>query len=211
LTEQSHAGPELEFFIDFMSPTAYLAHTQLAGLVARTGARVRMRPMSTLRLHALTGNSSPMAVPNKAQWAIQDLIRHAARYGVPFRVNPNWPLKIVDALHGALVAEAMGVLDAYAAVLFPAVWADAVNVDDRVALGACLDAAGLDAGALIGRLDEPQWAERLEANTQEAADRGAFGSPTFFVGSELHFGQDRLDFVEAALTASSTGLPGEDA
>ncbi len=69
----------------------------------------------------------------------------------------------------------------------------------------CLDfyritAAGLDAEAILARIDEPEIAAALDANTREAAERGAFGAPTFFVGDEMHFGQDRLDFVEAALT-----------
>jgi 2-hydroxychromene-2-carboxylate isomerase len=199
-SSSSSSGTTLEFFLDFMSPTAYLAHSQLPALVKRTGANVIWRPMLTLRLHEITGNRSPMAVKNKARWAMQDLARFAARYDVPLAISPHFPMKMIDALHGALVADELGGIEAYCALLFPAVWRDGIDVDDRSALARYLAAGGVDPEPIQSRIDDPAIAERLERNVQEAAERGAFGAPTFFVGDELFFGQDRLDFVEAALS-----------
>jgi 2-hydroxychromene-2-carboxylate isomerase len=102
-------------------------------------------------------------------------------------------------LHGAYVAQADGVLEAYCDAVFPAVWVDAVNVDDREAMRAVLDAGGLEGAGILARVDDPLHDEALMATTREAAERGAFGAPTFFVADQMHFGQDRLDFVEAAL------------
>jgi 2-hydroxychromene-2-carboxylate isomerase len=194
------ARPTVEFFFDFMSPTSYLAHTQLPQIADRVGAQIVWRPMLTLQLHELTGNRSPTAVPNKARWIFQDMLRFAGRYGVPLVINPNLPFEMKDALHGALVALERSEIERYCAVLFPAVWAEKVDVDDRAALAERIAAAGLDAEAILARIDEPEIAAALDANTREAAERGAFGAPTFFVGNEMHFGQDRLDFVEVALT-----------
>jgi 2-hydroxychromene-2-carboxylate isomerase len=160
----------VEFFLDFMSPTAYLAHTQLPALAARTGATILRRTMLTLHLHELTGNRSPMTVRNKARWALADLGRFAQRYGVPLQMNPHFPMTMLDVLHGAYVVQGEGLLETYCDAVFPAVW-----------------------------VDDPEHDEALVATTREAADRGAFGAPTFFVADEMHFGQDRLDFVEAAL------------
>jgi 2-hydroxychromene-2-carboxylate isomerase len=197
---ENTARPTVEFFFDFMSPTSYLAHTQLPRIADRVGAEIIWRPMLTLQLHALTENRSPTAVPNKARWIFQDMLRFAGRYGVPLVINPNLPFEMKDALHGALVALERGEIERYCAALFPAVWAEKVDVDDRGALADRIAAAGLDAEAILAHIDEPEIAAALDANTREAAERGAFGAPTFFVGDEMHFGQDRLDFIEAALT-----------
>lgn len=189
----------VEFFFDFMSPAAYLAHTQLPAMIARTGARVVHRPMLTLKLHELTGNRSPMAVPNKAAWALRDLKRFARRYGVPFAFNRNFPMEMLDVLHGAFAVQGSDVFAPYCDAVYRAVWVDGVDVDDRAALARHLDAAGVDAAGVLSRVDDPRHHDALMATTSEAAARGAFGAPTFFVADEMHFGQDRLDFVEEAL------------
>lgn len=199
MTRAPLAPGKVEFFQDFMSPTAYLAHTQLPALIERSGATIVRRTMLTLHLHELTGNRSPMTVRNKARWALADLSRFAKRYGVPLQMNPNFPMKMLDVLHGAYVAQADGVLDDYSDAVFSAVWVDRANVDDRRVVQAVLDARGLDAAGILARVDEPVNDEALMSTTREAAERGAFGAPTFFVADEMHFGQDRLDFVEAAL------------
>lgn len=195
----------VEFLFDFMSPTAYLAFTQLPDLAKRCDSEIVWRPMLTLRLHELVGNRSPMAVPAKGAWVMADLMRFAKRYDVPFGLNPNFPMKLLDALHGAVIALQLGVIEDYCAALYPAVWGDSLfDVDDRNALRRHLDARGVDADPIMQRLDAPEIAATLMQNCQEAADRGAFGAPTFFVHradgqTEMHFGQDRLDFVEEAL------------
>ena len=63
-----------------------------------------------------------------------------------------------------------------------------------------LSAAGFDPEDLVARASDPAIKEKLNANTDGAVARGVFGAPTFFVGAEMYFGQDRLDYVEAALT-----------
>jgi 2-hydroxychromene-2-carboxylate isomerase len=199
MTREPVAPNTVEFFFDFMSPTAYLAHTQLPALVERTGARIVRRPMLTVMLQELVGNRSPMTVKNKARWMMGELDRFSKRYGVPFTMNPNFPMKMLDVLHGAYVALELECIEPYSDAVYRACWVDGVNVDDRDALRAVLEVAKLDADAIMGRLDDPSLEGRLMATTQEAADRGAFGSPTFFVADEMHFGQDRLDFVEEAL------------
>jgi 2-hydroxychromene-2-carboxylate isomerase len=74
-----------------------------------------------------------------------------------------------------------------------------VNIIDRGELVRCLEAAELDGSAILTKAERPEYAKRLESNTQIAADRGAFGSPTFIVGDDIFFGNDRLDFLEQRL------------
>jgi 2-hydroxychromene-2-carboxylate isomerase len=102
-------------------------------------------------------------------------------------------------LRGALVAQEMNLEDRYNGAMFSAFWTNAVNINDRAELVRHLEAAGLEGSAILKKAEETEYAKRLEANTQLAAERGAFGSPTFIVGDDVFFGNDRLDFLEERL------------
>ncbi len=192
-------GKTVEFFFDFMSPPTYLAYTQLPGILERTGASMMMRPMYTIGLHQLTGNQSPIMVPNKGKWVGQDLARWVKRYGIAFVNNPHQPVKVVPSLRGALVAEEMGKYEAYIDRVFKAMWTEQANIGDPETLMTLVAEIGLDPEAVAQRMGEDGLKQKLMDNTQEAADRGAFGAPSFFVDGDLYWGQDRLEFVEEAL------------
>lgn len=193
---------EADFFFDFISPYSYLAQTQLQELAARTGARFRPWPMHLLNLMKIVGNSpTTVLCRNKSKYAGQDIARWSVRYGVPFKFNPH--LRGLDhsvTLRGALVAQDLKQEPQYNRAMFAAFWSDAIDLADKAALVRHLEAAGLDAHAILAKAEEPEYAKRLESNTQLAADRGVFGSPTFIVGGDIFFGNDRLDFLEARLT-----------
>jgi 2-hydroxychromene-2-carboxylate isomerase len=195
---------DVDFFFDFVSPYTYLARTQLDGIAARTGARFRMWPMHILNLMKIVGNTPTTVVcSTKRKYAGQDIGRWCARYQVPLKLNPH--LMKSDhslTLKGALVAQEMNLEERYNGAMFSAFWTDAVNINDRSELVRHLEAAGLEGSAILKKAEETEYAKRLEANTQFAAERGAFGSPTFIVGDDIFFGNDRLDFLEERLKKS---------
>lgn len=193
-------GKTLEFFFDFMSPPTYLAWTQMPKIIERTGCDVVWRPMLTLGLFQATGNRPPMTVPNKGKYSGMDLQRFARRYGVPLNPNPHMmTLKIVPPLRGALVAQERGEFPAYAKAMFEGMHVKQLNIGEADIWPVLLAEAGLDPAAYQAGVEREDVKEKLKANVQEAADRGAFGAPTFFVDGEMFWGQDRLDFVEEAL------------
>jgi 2-hydroxychromene-2-carboxylate isomerase len=192
----------VEIFFDFLSPPSYLAWTQIPGILERTGATAKWRPMFTLGLHELTGNRSPISVPNKGKWIMGDLQRFARRYGVDFNLNPNGFFNILPADRAAAVAERDGVVEQLASTMYPAMWVEGRDLSDPAVLKDIIASAGLDADYYLEAIETDEIKDKLKNNTQEAADRGAFGAPTFFVGDEMFFGQDRLDFVEEELKAS---------
>ncbi len=192
----------IEFLFDFGSPATYLAHTQMPRLAADTGARVDYVPMLLGGVFKATGNQSPMAVPAKGRWMGRDLARWAGRYGVPFAFNPHFPVNTLTLMRGAVAVQArqperfMPYVDA----VFRAMWVEPVDLGDPAVLASTLQAAGFDPHELLAMVGDAEVKARLIANTEAAVARGVFGAPTFFVGSEMFFGQDRLDFVrEAAL------------
>jgi 2-hydroxychromene-2-carboxylate isomerase len=197
----------VEFFFDFGSPTTYLAWTQLPALCEETGTDLIYRPMLLGGVFQATGNQSPVMIPLKARFMLKDLQRFARRYQVPMQFNPHFPLNTLTLMRmatGVQMREPERFGD-FVASVFQAMWVDGLNLADPAVLGQVLQAAGFDPQALLALAGEPAVKEKLKATTEEAVRRGVFGAPSLFVGDELFFGQDRLDFVREALLAHPAG------
>jgi 2-hydroxychromene-2-carboxylate isomerase len=195
------ARPALEFWFDVGSPYSYVAWKALPALEARTGVEATLRPMLLGGVFKATGNASPAAVPAKRAWTGADLARWAARVGAPFAHNPWFPINTMAAMRGAagLRLREPQALRRYVGAVFDAMWAAPRNLGDPAEFGAVLAAAGFDPTAFVAMIEDPAVKDALRRDTEEAVARGVFGAPTFFVGDALYFGQDRMDFVEAAL------------
>jgi 2-hydroxychromene-2-carboxylate isomerase len=194
---------ELEFFFDYGSPFSYLADSQLKGLAERTGARVVYRPMLLGGVFKETGNSSPIAIEAKRKYMTADLERWAKHYGVPALHNPHFPINTIRLMRGAIAAERSGVFAAYHRAVFDAFWREGLNLGDAAVVRGVLERAGLDAERLAAASEEHAVKDALRVATETAVARGAFGAPTFFVGDQMFWGNDRLLFVEQALNARS--------
>ncbi len=191
----------VEFYFDFGSPASYLAYTQLPKLAAECGAQIVWRPMLLGGVFKATGNASPATVPAKGRWMFGDLTRWAKRYGVPFAHNPHFPVNTLTSMRMAtgLQMTRPAEFSRYCDAMFGAMWCDSRNLGDPEQLAATLTQAGLDAQAMLALAAQADVKARLIATTDEAVARGVFGAPSFFVGDQLFFGQDRLDFLREAL------------
>ena len=192
----------LDFYFDLGSPAAYLAYTQLPDLCRDTGATLVWKPMLLGGVFQATGNHSPVTIPAKGRYIFKDFARFAKRYGVPLSVNPHFPINTLTLMRAAagLQMRADPRFGDYVQAMFQAICVDAKNMNDPATLGAVWQQAGFDAAALLALTGEQAVKDQLKAMTQEAVDRGIFGAPTFFVGDQMFWGQDRLDFVREALT-----------
>ena len=193
----------VEYFFDVGSPTAYLAWTQLPKIAAETSAVIAWRPMLLGGVFKASGNASPVTVPAKGRWMNVDIKRWARRYGVPFAFNPHFPINTLTLMRGAtgLLMRRPDDFLRYLDVVERAMWQEPKNLGDPAVLATTLAEAGFDAEEFIAVVADPEVKARLIATTEEAVARGVFGAPTFFVGEEMFFGQDRLDFVREALLA----------
>ncbi|WEK46143.1 MAG: 2-hydroxychromene-2-carboxylate isomerase [Candidatus Andeanibacterium colombiense] len=186
----------IELFLEFRSPYTYLALTQLSAM----DLDIALRPVDLHKVMKLVGNvPTSLTCEPKGRYARVDLERWATRSGVSF--NPsNMSANDADACSRAVLAattsdDALTV----ALTLFRALWSEAktlANADDVVA---ALADADIDLATIKSRIDSPEMFEKYIANTNEAARRGVFGSPTIFVGDAMFFGNDRLDFVREEL------------
>ncbi len=191
----------IEFVFDFGSPTTYLAHHRLKGVVARTGATVDYVPVLLGGIFKATGNASPVAVPAKGRWMNADMARFAERDGIILNPNPFFPINTIVLMRIATGLRDDERFNAYVEAMFAAMWAQPRNLGDPAELATALTANGFDAAEMLALADDDGIKARLKATTEDAVARGVFGAPTFFVGGEMFFGQDRLDWVEAAVTA----------
>lgn len=193
----------VEFYYDFGSPTSYLAHGRLLQLKEKYGCDIDYRPMLLGGIFKETNNLPPAAVPAKGVYMNKfDLPRFAKRYGMPLTFNPHFPINTLTLMRGVFVAREMDCELAYMNAVFEPFWTAEKNMGDLEVLAGVLDSAGLDARALLEGTQQPEIKDALIAATAEAAGRGVFGAPTFFIGEEMFFGQDRLDFIEEHLAAA---------
>jgi 2-hydroxychromene-2-carboxylate isomerase len=189
----------LEFFFDVGSPTTYLAWTQLPKIAAAAGVEITWKPMLLGGVFKATNNHSPIEVPAKATYTIADMQRFAVRYGVPLAFNPFFPINTLTLMRGAAGYLGTERFHPYLQAIFTALWVDKKNLGDPQVLGQVLTDAGFDAQEFMALVSDDGVKQRLKDLTEEAISRGAFGAPIFFVNGEMHFGQDRLDFVAEAL------------
>jgi len=195
----------VEFHFDFGSPNAYLAHLVIPQIEKRAGAPFEYVPVLLGGVFKLTNNRSPIesfqGVKNKLEYQRLEMQRFIRRHGITrFTMNPFFPVNTLLVMRGAIAAQMEGVFDRYVAAVFRHMWAEPKKMDDPAVARAALDESGLDGARLIAMTQEPAVKDRLLANTQRSVDRGAFGSPTFFVGDEMFFGKDRLRDVEEEIT-----------
>jgi 2-hydroxychromene-2-carboxylate isomerase len=191
---------QIEFLFDYGSPFSYLASTQMSEFGKRNATTIVYVPIALGAVLKATGNASPMAVPAKGNYMAIELRRWAKRYGVPFRANPHpFMRNTMRLVRGAVAAQELGVFDAYHDAVYRAVWAEAIDLGDDATLAGVLDKARVPAAEVLAAVESQDVKDALRRNTDEAVSRGVFGAPTFFVGSEMFWGNDRLDFVEQAL------------
>ncbi len=192
-----------DFYFDFGSPAAYLAYTQLPKLCASSSAQVHWMPMLLGGVFQATGNASPVSVPAKGRYVFVDFKRFADSYGVALNSNPHFPIITTTLMRMATALQMKNdpqfalFLDA----VFKAIWVDVQNMNDPATVGQVLTHAGFDAAAMLGMANEQATKDQLKAVTMRAVERGVFGAPTFFVGEQMFWGQDRMEQVKAALKA----------
>jgi 2-hydroxychromene-2-carboxylate isomerase len=202
--------PAIEFVFDFASPNAYLAYRALPPMLERTGARLDVVPCLLGGIFQATGNKAPFVafggVRGKIEYELLEIRRFVAKHALErYRLNPNFPVNTLMLMRGYIAACEQGVGPAYLEMGLRGMWEEGLKLDERDVLADAIDAAGLDSGALMGAVRSDAVKQKLADNTAAAVARGVFGIPTFFVGSEMFFGKDRLAQVEEAVEAAKAG------
>ena len=190
-----------EFLFDFGSPNAYLSHEAIPAIEKRTGVRFDYVPVLLGGIFKSTNNKSPAetlaGVKNKPEFMKLETERFIKRFQVqPYVWNPFFPVNTLNLMRAAIAAQFEGVFEKYVEAAFHHMWREPKKMDDPEVAVKALTSSGLDGAKLLARAQEADVKARLIQNTRAAVDRGAFGSPTFFVGNEMFFGKEQLREVE---------------
>ena len=190
-----------QFLFDFGSPNAFLSHEAIPAIEKRTGVKFEYVPILLGGIFKATNNKSPAetfaGVKNKREFHALETERFVKRFGVkPYTWNPFFPVNTLNLMRAAVAAQFESVFEKYVEAAFHHMWVEPKKMDDPEIAMQALASSGLDAARLLARSQDADVKARLIENTQSAVERGAFGSPTFFVGKEMFFGKEQLREVE---------------
>jgi 2-hydroxychromene-2-carboxylate isomerase len=200
----------MDFWFEFASTYSYPAAMRVQDAATRAGVELRWRPftLGPIFFEQQGIKDSPFNVhPVRGRYMWRDLERICARYRLPWKKPSAFPRNSTLALKVACAAESEPWLPAYVRAVYTANFAEDREIADRSVISEILTAIGQDAAAVLARAEAP--GNPLRARTEEAKRLGLFGAPTFVVGTELFFGQDRMDeALEWARATASRPAPG---
>ena len=200
---------KVEFQFDFGSPNAYLAELALPGIEQRTGAKFEYVPVLLGGIYKATNNMSPAdslrGIRNKPEYQALETQRFIRRHNITkFRQNPFFPINTLMLMRGAVAARFEGMFEPYFRAAYHHMWEEPKKMDDLEVFRSAFASSGIDIERLIARAQQDDVKKRLIEMTTNAVDRGAFGSPTFFVGAEMFFGKDQLRDVEESIVEQTS-------
>ena len=200
---------KVEFQFDFGSPNAYLAELVIPAIERRTGVKFDYVPVLLGGVYKATGNMSPgeslRGIKNKPQYQEVETQRFLRRHGITtFRRNPFFPVNTLMLMRGAVAAQFEGLFEPYFRTAYHHMWEEPKKMDDLETFRSAFISSGIDIDRLIARAQQDDVKKGLIDRTTDAVNRGAFGSPTFFVGKEMFFGKDQLRDVEASIVEQTS-------
>jgi 2-hydroxychromene-2-carboxylate isomerase len=195
---------KVEFQFDFGSPNAYLAGLVLPQVEKRTGVKFDYVPVLLGGVYKATNNMSPFeslrGIRNKPEYQALETRRFIQRHNITtFKSNPFFPVNTLMLMRGAVAAQFENMFEPDFRAAYHHMWDDPKKMDDPEIFKAAFASSGIDIDRLIARAQRDDVKKKLIENTNAAVDRGAFGSPTFFVGTEMFFGKDQLRDVEESI------------
>lgn len=198
---------KFEFFFDISSPWTYLAFARVEDVASRCGVEIEFKPIlvggvfNAVNETVYETRANPH--PVKGRYYLKDLRDWAKFCGVEIGNPPVFPLPAAGIMRVALLAQDEGKLTAFSKAAFHAYWGELKDISQPEEIIALCDAVGMDGNTVLQAMQLDDVKARLRANTQELIDRGGFGSPTMFVNeTDMYFGNDRFELVEAALKAA---------
>lgn len=199
----------VDYYFPPQSPFAYLGHARFTEMAARLGCEVRVRPCDMGEVFKQSGGLPVGQRPAQRQaYRLVELARWRDHLGLPMNLKPAFfPVAADPAAKLIIAADQQGGGAAamrLAGALLKAVWADEKNIADPDTLADLATACGLDGPQLLQRSQSPEVAAQYQANTRAALEAGVFGAPWFVFEGQGYWGQDRLDFLERAISKAAT-------
>ncbi|MCV2450450.1 2-hydroxychromene-2-carboxylate isomerase [Acinetobacter sp. SwsAc2] len=195
----------VEFYFDLGSPYSYLAYYRLLQIAEQQEIQIVYKPILLGGVFKATGNRSPIEIPVKGVYSILDMQRWAEYYQIPMQMNPHFPMNTLTLMR-ILTGVQLLHLEKFEQVLkllFDAMFGTPQNLNEPTVLAEVLKPSSFSVEDIMSMVQSDVVKQKLITETEQAIQRGIFGAPTFFVGDEMYWGQDRLHFVEQALNKAS--------
>jgi len=205
-TEPSEQSPEIEFWFEFGSNYSYLSVMRIEDEARRRGVRIAWKPFLLGPIfRALGFENSPFVLQKeKGAYVWQDMARQCRKYGLRWTQPSTFPLLGVLPLRVALLGAERPWIGAFCRMVMELNWALDQDINQPEPLARILAELGLPAAAILDQAQAEPTKTLLREQTEQARVRGIFGAPTFFVGTEMFWGNDRLD---DALLFAAEGTP----
>ena len=194
----------IDYYASLNSPWTHLGAARIEAMAMAHGASLRIWPVDFGAIFAKSGGLPlPQRSPQRQAYRLQELARWRDHLGIPIKIQPKF-FPSSEALTAACVIAVRETIGDHQAVklahrVLKAVWQEDGNPADPTTLAGLIAEVGLDPDRVLKLGEDPQWSDRRLADTQAALDRNVFGAPSYVIGDDIFWGQDRLEFVERRL------------
>ena len=196
----------VEFFYDLVSPYSYLAYARAVRICDEQDAELVLRPMLLGAVHKSAGVKAPIEIEAKSRYQMGDIHRWAEYYELSLDFPDPFPFRTLKTMRAAMYGGERGTLEAFTREGFSLFWEEGgapkglTEENENGPVSEIARRIGADPEEVLEGASTPEAKQALVSATTEALERGVFGAPAFFVGDEMFWGNDRLHFVEAALS-----------
>ncbi len=199
--------PTIDFYFDFTSPYAYLAHCRLPEIADARGCGIAYKPIDLKAAKLAIGNDGPanMQLPIKMRYIMSDIMRWVRRYGAPFNVGKDASFDSRRANIGALYANERGQAREYVTAVWHASFGSGGSLGSDDLLREVAVQMGWSPDSFLEFIESDRARQLYEDGNEQAQTRGVFGVPIMMVGDQMWWGNDRLDFLDEFLA----GQPAE--
>ena len=183
---------ELEFYFDFISPYAYLAHKKIQSLPS--SIRTSYKPILLGGLHNLEGITAPAFIKSKLKNMINDCNLIAKKNKFDFKWNDKFPINSLNIMRGYFSINST-TKDQYIDIMFNAYWRDNLDIADEKILISLVESCKINPDQFLTAIKDPIIKDKLKDVTKDAHEREIFGAPTFKINDQIFWGQDRLEYA----------------
>jgi len=184
-----------EFYFDFGSPYAFLAHKRIRIIEKENLIKVKYMPILLGGLHKLSGITPNIDIPIKAKYMIKDCKLWAEKYDIIFKFNNYFPIITLNLMRCVLVAEKNNFAESFINKVFDSIWKDGLNLNDNSVIKKLLKNLDINPNTFLTESADQKIKDSLKKKTNDAYLKGVFGTPTFIINNKIFWGQDRFDFV----------------
>ena len=184
-----------EFYFDFISPYAFLAHKKIKNIEEKNLIKIKYKPILLGGLHNLHGIKAPAFIPAKAKHMIRDCKLIAEKNKIKFKFNSYFPIKSLNLMRGVMVAEEDNFKSYYIDRIFDSIWQDGLNMNDESVVQKILKNLDINPKTFLLRSASSSIKDSLKKRTGEAYEKGIFGAPSFVANNKIFWGQDRIEFA----------------